>query len=112
MTDPAAGVDRELVAESINRAMERFPLILEILEELSRAGIPHPGDVEIRHGCERGLTSMLAALARIPPAAISPDPAGEMEEKAGRWLLGEMPRRLVDAGRLERFEQFIGRLLP
>ncbi|MFD0892459.1 hypothetical protein ACFQ5Q_02395 [Luteolibacter ambystomatis] len=68
--------------------------------------------MEIRHGCERGLTAMLAALSRIPPAAISPAPAGTMEEKAGSWLLGELPRTLVDPGRLARFEQFIRTLLP
>ncbi|QUE49902.1 hypothetical protein KBB96_13615 [Luteolibacter ambystomatis] len=41
-----------------------------------------------------------------------PAPAGTMEEKAGSWLLGELPRTLVDPGRLARFEQFIRTLLP
>ena len=58
--DQAPGMDRELMAESINRSMERFLLILE---ELSRGASRIRGDVEIRHGCERGLASMLAALA-------------------------------------------------
>lgn len=92
--------------------MARFPLILEILDELSQPVIPHPADAEIRHGCDRGLTAMLAALSKLHPATGSREPIGHEEEAALAWLLGELPRTHIDPCRLERFDQFIHRLLP
>lgn len=104
----------EEVAREINRAMERFPLILENLEELSKSLLPAPGDAEIRHGCERAITAILAALAKIdPPIAMpSPMPEGFEEQIARAWLLGELPGRLVDPARFARLSDFIDRLLP
>lgn len=104
----------EEAARAINRAMERFPLILENLEELLKSPVPAPGDGEIRHGCERAITAILAALAKIdPPTAMaSAATAGDEEQIARAWLLGELPGRLVDPARFARLNAFIDRLLP
>lgn len=101
--------NREHSAEAVNRAMARFPLIVEILAELSRARIPFPGDDDLRHGCHRTLTTMLAELAKIDPA-----PAGKPSktEKIVHGLLkGDEVVRLIDADKLQRIQQFIERIL-
>ncbi len=100
---------RKHSAEAINRAMGRFPLIVEILDELSKVQIPYPGDDDLRHGCDRTLTTMLSELARIEPA-----PAGKSsksEETARSWLRGDNAIRLIDADKLQRIQQFIDRIL-
>ena len=104
----------EEVAREINRAMERFPLILENLEELSKSLVPAPGDAEIRHGCERAITAILAALAKIDPPIGMPSaiPAGSEEQIARTWLLGDLPGQLVDPARFACLNDFIDRLLP
>lgn len=104
---------QEEVAREINRAMERFPLILENLDELAKSLVPAPGDAEIRHGCERAITAILAALAKIAPsiAMFSAMPAGPEEQIARAWLLGELPSRLVDPARFACLNAFIVRLL-
>lgn len=101
---------REEVARSINQVMERFPLILEILEELSRSHAP--GDEEIRHGCQRAITAMLGALAQINPSEPSSTPMGKEEAAAKTWLAGRMPHSLIDPDQLACFDSFIECLLP
>lgn len=87
-------------------------MILENLEELSLTLIPSPGDAEIRHGCERAMTAILSVLTKIQPAeADAASPSGE-EQIALAWLVGEMPRKLVDSERFACFQFVINRLLP
>jgi hypothetical protein len=100
---------RKQAAEAINRAMERFPLILGILGELRNAHIPFPGDDDLRHGCDRTLTSMLSELARIDPAP--PGKPVKAEEISHGWLTDEKAVRLIDADKLERLQQLIERIL-
>lgn len=100
---------RKQSAEEINRAMSRFPLILQILGELNREQFPCPGDDDIRHGCERALTGMLCELSRIPVA-----PAGKAckaEEAAHSWLRDKSASNLVDADLLQRMQEFIENIL-
>lgn len=100
---------RKQSAEEINHAMARFPLILQILRDLSRTQLPLPGDEEIRHGCERALTHVLSELARIQPALAGK--AGKTEETALAWLQDANARDLIDADRLERMQQLIDSIL-
>ncbi len=100
---------RDQSAEEINRAMARFPLILQILGELAHSPLPLPGDDDIRHGCERSLTTILSELARIRPA-----PAGQpckAELTAQSWLQIPAARKHIDADKLERMQQFIDAVL-
>jgi hypothetical protein len=100
---------RKQSAEEINRAMTRFPMIIEILGELSKSGFPFPGDEDLRRGCERAITSMLVELARIepaPPGKITPP-----EEAARNWLNASSAEHLVNADQLQRMQQFIERIL-
>ncbi|MEO8615198.1 MAG: hypothetical protein ABI600_08670 [Luteolibacter sp.] len=100
---------RKQSAEAINRAMARFPVIVEILNDLSKAQIPFPGDDDLRHGCDRTLTTMLAELARIDPAPLGK--FSKTEEIAHNWLKSENVVRLIDADKLQRIQQFIERIL-
>ena len=100
---------RKHSAEEINRAMTRFPFLVEILGELDRNTVPFPGDDDLRHGCERALTAMLSELARLGPA-----PAGkptQAEEMALSWLENPEARKLIDADKMERMQQFIDSIL-
>ena len=100
---------RKQSAEEINRAMARLPLLIQILAELSQEQIPLPGDSDIRHGCERALTTMLAELSRIESA-----PAGKpskAEEAAQKWLQHPDADKLIDADKLVRIQLFIDRIL-
>ncbi len=100
---------RKQSAEEINRAMSRFPLIVQILGELRNTQVPFPGDDDIRHGCERSLISMLSELARIETA-----PAGKIskaEETAQSWLHSPDARQLIDADVLQRMQIFIDFIL-
>jgi hypothetical protein len=112
LTQPESHSDlstRRQIAESINQALTRFPMILEILGELGKARIPFPGDDDIRHGCERALTTMLSELARIQPA-----PSGRVskaEELARSWPLCESASVRIDPDQLQRIQQFIDRIL-
>ncbi len=100
---------RKQSAEAVNRAMARFPLIIELLAELSKAQIPYPGDDDLRHGCHRTLTTMLAELAKIHPAP--PGKSSKTEEIIHGWLKGDEVVRLVEADKLQRIQQFIERIL-
>lgn len=103
--NPPSQKTRKHSADEINRAMARFPLIVQILGELGRAQMPYPGDDDIRHGCERALTAMLCELARIETA-----PAGKpskAEETAQSWLHNPAAIQLIDADKLQRMQQFI-----
>ncbi len=100
---------RKHSAEEINRAMARFPLILQILGELGRTPLPFPGDGDIRHGCERALTSMLSELAHIHTAPEGK--SSKTEETAQAWLQVPAARLLIDADKLERMQQFIDAIL-
>lgn len=100
---------RKQSAEEINRAMARFPLIVQILGELNQSPIPLPGDDDIRHGCERALTGILSELARIDCAP--PGKSSKAEETAQTWLLNIPANQLVDVDRLQRMQQFIDCIL-
>ncbi|MFT4175552.1 MAG: hypothetical protein QM627_02745 [Luteolibacter sp.] len=100
---------RKQTAEAINRALVRLPLLLDVLEELSKQDFPCAGDQELRHGCDRALTAMLSRLALIDPA-----PNGQVsnaEKIAESWLHEARAPRLIDASKLERLQQFIDRIL-
>ncbi len=89
--------------------MARFPLIVRTLEELRRDSVPYPGDDDIRHGCERALTTLLSELARIDSA-----PAGKSskeEEIARSWLDHPEASKLIDADKLVRMQLFIDCIL-
>jgi hypothetical protein len=100
---------RKRSAEAINRALTRFPLIVEILGEIDKAEVPYPGDEDIRHGCERALTSMLAELARIEPAP--PGKSVKAEETALSIVQSQAAGRLVNADQLQRIDQLVERIL-
>jgi hypothetical protein len=100
---------RQQATEEIGYAMERFPLIVKILGTLGEAEIPMPGDADIRHGCERALTAMLVALARIEPVQPGKPVAGE--EAALNQLHGNHAVRLIDSDQLQRMHQFVERIL-
>ena len=90
-------------------ALARFPLILDILDQLATAPVPLPGDEEIRHGCERALTAMLRKTALIEPA-----PGGNgssTEETVLGWLHSKRARQLIHPDQLMRIEQFVERVL-
>jgi hypothetical protein len=89
--------------------MARFPLLVQILRELDAAPVPHPGDDELWHGCDRALTTMLAELAWINPAA--PGVPSEAEALARSWLNTGRSARLIDADKLRLAHQFIDRIL-
>lgn len=93
------------------RSMVRLPLILEILGQLHASTIPQPGDADLRHGCQRALTAMLAALSRID-LATAPAPLLICGKSAREWIHSPEAARLIDADQLERFEQFLSRIPP
>lgn len=100
---------RKQSSEEINRVMERFPLILDILGQLQRGHHSYPGDADIHHGCLRALTGILHELAIIQPA-----PAGKLskaEETAQSWLSSPSAAELIDADILQRMQQFIDSIL-
>lgn len=100
---------RKQAVDSINHAMARFPLILEMLDVVRKSAIPCPGDRDIEHGCERALTAMLVELAKITPAASGKP--GDHDKTALTWVRSEAASRLIQADHLERFQQFIERLI-
>ena len=100
---------RKQSAEEINRAMARFPLLVQILAELNRDQIPFPGDADIRHGCERALTTMLSELSRIESAPTGK--SSKAEEAAQNWLQHPEAGELIDADKLLRIQLFIDRIL-
>jgi len=107
-----SGNEREWVATRINQALNRFELILSILEELSALDMPAAGDADLRHGCERALTSMLAEVASIEPTEPSSGPPGPEERIAKAWLENRESCQLIDQERLEYLWLFIDGLLP
>jgi hypothetical protein len=100
---------RKHTADEINQALTRFPLVVQVLGELRKANLPYAGDEDIRHGCERALTSMLVELARIEPAA--PGKVSKAEESALALLQSKTAALLVNADQLQRIQQFIERIL-
>lgn len=100
---------RKLTAEEINHALTRFPLVVQVLGELRKAEFPHAGDEDIRHGCERALTSMLVELARIEPAP--PGKTSKAEESALGLFHSKAAALLVNTEQLQRIQQFIERIL-
>ena len=100
---------RKQSADEINRALARFPLLIQILAELNRDQIPFPGDADIRHGCERALTTMLAELSRIESAPNGK--SSKAEEAAQNWLQHPGADKLIDADKLLRIQLFVDRIL-
>lgn len=106
---PSPPKNRKHYSEEINRAMHRFPLILQMLGELNREQLPYPGDDDLHHGCQRALTGILCELSRIEAA-----PAGKSssaEEIAQNWLNESSANKLIDADILQRMQQFIDCIL-
>ena len=91
----------------ITLALSRFSLMVDILEKLSFSDVPLPGDADIRHGCERALTSMLSELAHIERVE---DGEAEVLMMTPEWNTS-LARRLIDADRLERVQQFIDSIM-
>ena len=89
--------------------MARFPLLVQILAEINRDQIPMPGDADIRHGCERALTTMLSELSRIEGAPSGK--SSKAEEAAQNWLQNPDAGKLIDADKLVRIQLFIDRIL-
>ncbi|MBC8125978.1 MAG: hypothetical protein H8M99_02365 [Gloeobacteraceae cyanobacterium ES-bin-144] len=89
--------------------MTRFPLLVEILGTLSKTSIPFPGDDDIRHGCERALTAMLAELARIEPAPTGR--TSKAEDTALGLLHSLEAEKLIHPDQRQRIQQFIERIL-
>ena len=100
---------RKQSAEEITRVLARFPLIVEILGELGKAEIPLPGDEDIRHGCERALTSMLRELGRLEPAP--PGKFSKPEETVLNLMHGKAADRLINPDQFQRIQQFVERIL-
>lgn len=95
-------------AKDVSRVVARIPLVSEILRTLSRVPMPHPGDGDIRHGCERAMTSILSELAKIdiaPPGALS-----KPEEQVRRVLENERNESPIHADLLDRVRQFVDRI--
>lgn len=103
---------REKVVRSVNQALTRLDLILSILEKLNESLLSPPGDSDLRHGCERAITSILCALAKIEPAEPSSSPPGRQEKAVRAALNGERLSRLIDADRHGCLCSLIDRLLP
>ena len=105
-TKPAKS--RERTAATVLHIMTRFPLIVEILDGLTKATVPCPGDQDIRHGCDRAVTAILTDLARIEPA---PSGMPSKAEDAVRLMLsGDAGVGTINADLLERIHQFIARI--
>ena len=100
---------REEGVAEIGQAMGRFSMIVDILGDLGKAKIPFPGDADIRHGCERALTAMLVALARIEPV-LHGKPV-KTEETVLKLLHGWEAASLIDSDQLQRMLQFVERIL-
>lgn len=97
------------IADEISRVLARFPLIVRVLGELQLSQIPFPGDDDIRHGCDRALTSMLSELARIKTApGKSPSTAVESTRSI---LANPAARGLVDADKLQRMQLLLDSIL-
>jgi hypothetical protein len=107
--DSTTPCTRDQSAEAIQRAMTRFPLIVEVLGQLREAGVPFPGDEDIRHGCQRAITAIMVELARIEPA--TPGRSTKAEAGAIPMIQDREAARLIDADQLQRMEQFIRRIL-
>jgi hypothetical protein len=105
---PALNTRKQSV-EAVTQALARFPLIVEILGKLGKTQIPHPGDDDIRHGCERAVTSMLRQLARIEPAP--PGKPSKTEETTIGWLHSQMACDYLNPDQLQRIQQFAERIL-
>ncbi len=103
---------REVAARRISDAMSRFGMLLDILEEISKEIIPSAGDSDIRHGCERALTTILSRVAALDPVPTSILPPGPEEIRAKAFLEGERPSRLIDPDRLQGFWSVIHGILP
>lgn len=103
----------EQTALTINRYLHRFPLVLDILEEIRASR--HVGDEDLETGSIRAIHSMLERLRKIEPAEIRRNPSSTpsvAEQIAGEWLLGKRPRMLLPSPLVEDLESLVCRLLP
>jgi hypothetical protein len=107
----------EQIAISINQYLQRFPLILDILEEIHE--VPHVGDEELKHGSIRAVQTILERLRNIQSAdkqKIRPIESTReptlAEQIAGEWLLGERPKTFIPAPLVNELESLISSLLP
>jgi hypothetical protein len=105
---PSPG-SRKQTAEAVGQALARLPMILDVLKRLNHEAVPLPGDEEIRRGCDRAVTAILAKLARIGPAADGR--AGKTEMIALGKLDDPEIGNLLDADQLQRLREFTDRIL-
>jgi len=75
---------REATAKSVNQALKRLPLILDILKEASGKAI---GDSELRQGAKSAANALLLYLRKLPIAPSSRDfESGPEEDHATTWF--------------------------
>ncbi len=104
ITNQANG--RQDAVEALNRVLFRLPMVAGILRKINESALPSPGDDELRRGCERAITSILAELARLNPAGHACDGL----KTSDQWL-DEKLRNTLDVVTVERIEQLIARIL-
>jgi hypothetical protein len=100
---------RESYAMAINRIMERFAMVVKIIETIDRTESPCTGDPDIIHGCQRALTAMLAELSLMDPAPAGKSSKAEKTALAG--LRANRADQIIDPALFQRFELFINRIL-
>ena len=98
--------DRRDAGEAVSRILHRLPLVADVLQRINEAALPSAGDDELRRGCERAITSILAELARLDPAGHTHDDT----ISADQWLDKKL-RDSLDVVTVERIEQLIARVL-
>jgi hypothetical protein len=92
----------EHLAHKINRHLHRFPLVLEVLDEISESDDPpYPGDQEIRTGAVQAVASMVEHLKQLRRTHQDHCPKTDAELTAMEWLRGKLPEKLLP-GELHR----------
>lgn len=103
----------EKTAQRINAIMARFPLILDILEELEGASSTSPADEFIRQGALRGVAEMVSALKRLEPAPCGAgDRKTDAVDLATTWMLGQKPGRYLPPETFVILARTVARCLP
>ena len=92
----------EDLAHAINTHLHRFPLILEVLDEIARSDNTYPGDHEIRTGAVEAVASIVAHLKQLRRTHEDhSNPMTAAEVAATEWLRGQLPEKVLP-GELHR----------